>query len=101
MLVTQAYEECNITARPHNSFEDQQLCDLVQILDNQDFCPYHFIETTDTLDILDDEYEGTEHTDQPPDSNEGASCSHQAMMSSHRIQATTHIQRRSLMRVLK
>jgi hypothetical protein len=32
----QACEERNITARPHNSFEDQQMCDLlVQILDNQ------------------------------------------------------------------
>jgi hypothetical protein len=32
--------------------------------------PDNFIETTDTLGILDNEYEGTEHTDQPPDSKE-------------------------------
>jgi hypothetical protein len=64
-LAMQVYEERNITARPHNSFEDQQMCDLlVQILDNQDFFPDRFIETIDALDIL-DEYEGTEHTDQP------------------------------------
>jgi hypothetical protein len=43
---------------------------LVQILDSQDFFPDHFIETIDMLDILDDEYEGTEQTDQPPDSEE-------------------------------
>jgi hypothetical protein len=62
----QVYEECNITARPHNSFEDQQMCDLlVQILDKQDLFPDNFIETIDTLDILDNEYEGTEQTDQP------------------------------------
>jgi hypothetical protein len=70
-LAMQVYEECNITARPHNSFDDQQMCDLlVQILDNQDFFPDNFIETIDTLGILDTEYEGTEHTDQPPDSED-------------------------------
>jgi hypothetical protein len=70
-LAMKVSEERNITARPHNSFEDQQMCDLlVQILDNQDFFPDRFIETTDTLDILDNEYEGTEQTDQPPDSEE-------------------------------
>jgi hypothetical protein len=70
-LAMQVYEERNITARPHSSFEDQQMCDLlVQILDNQDFFPDIFIGTIDTLDILDNEYEGTEHTDQPPDSEE-------------------------------
>jgi hypothetical protein len=42
----------------------------VQILDNQDFFPDLFIETFDTLSILDNEYEGTEQTDQPPDSEE-------------------------------
>jgi hypothetical protein len=63
-------EERNITARPHNSFEDQQMCDIVQILDNQDFFPDRFFETIDTLDILDNEYEGTEQTDQPPDLEE-------------------------------
>jgi hypothetical protein len=67
-LAMQVYEERNITARPHNSFKDQQMCDLVQILDNQDFFPDNVIETIDTLGILDNEYEGTEHTDQPPDS---------------------------------
>jgi hypothetical protein len=47
------------------------MCDLlVHILDNQDFFPDRFIETTDTLDILDNEYEGTEQTDQPPDSED-------------------------------
>jgi hypothetical protein len=47
------------------------MCDfLVQILDNQDLFPDNFIETIDTLDILDHEYEGTEQTDQPPDSEE-------------------------------
>jgi hypothetical protein len=50
-LAMQFYEERNITARPHNSFEDEQMCDLlVQILDNQDFFPVNFIETIDTLD---------------------------------------------------
>jgi hypothetical protein len=50
--------------------EDQQMCALlVQILDNQDFSPDHVIETTNTLDIL-DEYKSTEHTDQLPDSEE-------------------------------
>jgi hypothetical protein len=52
-LAVYVYEERNITARPHNSFEDQQMCDLVQMLDNQDFFPDLFIETTDTPDILD------------------------------------------------
>jgi hypothetical protein len=67
----QVYEERNITARPHKSFEDQQMCDLlVQILDNQDFFPDNFIKTIDTLDILDNEYEGTGKTDQPPDSED-------------------------------
>jgi hypothetical protein len=52
------------------------MCDLlVQILDNQDFFPDNLIEITDTLDILDNEYEGIEHTDQPPDSEEDASVS--------------------------
>jgi hypothetical protein len=37
----------------YNSFEDQKMCDLVQILDNLDFCPDHFIETIHTLDVLD------------------------------------------------
>jgi hypothetical protein len=70
-LAMQVYEEHNITARPHNSFEDQQMCDLlVQILDNQDFFPDVFIETIGTLDILDHEYEGPERIDQPPDSEE-------------------------------
>jgi hypothetical protein len=70
-LEMQVYKERNITARPHNSFEDQKMCDLlVQILDNQDFFPDNLIETIDTLDILDNEYEGTEQTDQPPDSEE-------------------------------
>jgi hypothetical protein len=33
-LAVQVYEERNVTARPHNSFEDQQMCDLLlQILD--------------------------------------------------------------------
>jgi hypothetical protein len=67
----QVYEERNIPARPHSSFEDQQMCDLlVQILGNQDFFPDNFIETIDTLDILDNEYEGTEQTDQLPDSED-------------------------------
>jgi hypothetical protein len=45
-LAIQVCEERNITARPHNSFEDQQMCDLpVQILDNQDFFPDNLIET--------------------------------------------------------
>jgi hypothetical protein len=93
----QVYEEHNITARPHNSLDDQQMCDLlVQILDNEEFCPDNFIETI-MLDILDDEYEGNEHTDQPPDSKEGVPVSHQMMTSSHHI----HIQRRGLLRVLK
>jgi hypothetical protein len=70
-LAMQVYEERSITARPHNSFEDQQMCDLlVQMLGNQDFFPDLFIETIDTLGILDNEYEGTEQTDQPPDSEE-------------------------------
>jgi hypothetical protein len=70
-LAMQVYEERNITARPYNSFEDQQMCDLlVQILDNQDFFPDLFIETIDALDILDNEYEDTEQTDQPPDIEE-------------------------------
>jgi hypothetical protein len=70
-LVMQVYEERNITARPHDSFENKQMCDLlVQILDNQDLFPDNFIETNDTLDILDNEYEGTEQTDQPPDSED-------------------------------
>jgi hypothetical protein len=47
------------------------MCDLlVQILDNQDFFPDNFIETIDTLDILDNEYEYTEQTDQLPDSED-------------------------------
>jgi hypothetical protein len=34
-LAMQVSEELNITARPHSSFEDQQMCDLhVQILGN-------------------------------------------------------------------
>jgi hypothetical protein len=34
----QVYKERNITARPQNSFEDQQMCDLLmQIMDDQDF----------------------------------------------------------------
>jgi hypothetical protein len=72
LLAMQVYEERNISARLHNSFEDQQMCDLlVQILDNQDFFPDNFIETTDTLDIfLDNEYEGTEQNDQLPDSED-------------------------------
>jgi hypothetical protein len=40
------------------------------MLDNQDFFPDNFTETTDTLDILDNEYDGTEQTDQPPDSED-------------------------------
>jgi hypothetical protein len=51
------------------------MCGLVQILDNQDFFPDYFIETIDTLGTLDNEYEGTEHTDQPPDSEEDVSVS--------------------------
>jgi hypothetical protein len=42
----------------------------VKILGNQDFFPNHLIETNDTLEILDNEYEGTEKTDQLPDSKE-------------------------------
>jgi hypothetical protein len=99
----QVYEERNITTRPHNSFEDQQMCDLlVQILDNQDFFLDNFIETFDTLFILDNEYEGTEHTDQPPDSEEDyQSVGHQVMTNSHRIQATTQVRGRGLTRMLK
>jgi hypothetical protein len=66
----QVYEERNITTRPHNSLEDQQMCDLVQILDNQDFFPDNFIETIDMLDVLDNEYEGTEQTGQLRDSED-------------------------------
>jgi hypothetical protein len=46
------------------------MCDLEQILDNQDSFPDLFIEMNDMLGILDNEYEGTEQTDQPPDSEE-------------------------------
>jgi hypothetical protein len=64
-LAMQVYEERNVTARPHNSFEDQQMCDLVKMLDNQYFFPDNVIGTIDTLGILDSEYEGTEQTYQP------------------------------------
>jgi hypothetical protein len=90
LLAMQVYEERNITVRPHNSFEDQQMCDLVQIFDYQDFFLDLFIETIETLDILDDEYEGTEQTDQPPDSEEDVPVSRPSSDDEHySIQVTT------------
>jgi hypothetical protein len=70
-LAMQVYEERNITDRPHNSFQDQQMCDLlVQIFDNQVSFPDNFIETINMLYNLDYTHEITEHTDEPPDSEE-------------------------------
>jgi hypothetical protein len=60
----------------------------VKILGNQDFFPDHLIETNDMLEILDNEYEGTEKTDQLTAKKAYHSLSHQAMISSHHIQAT-------------
>jgi hypothetical protein len=68
----QVYEDSNITASLHYSFEDQKMCDLiVQLIDNHNYAADHLIKTTDTLDILQDEFEGTEDADLPSD-NEGS-----------------------------
>jgi hypothetical protein len=50
------------------------MCDLVQIVGSQDFFPDHFIKTTDTLDILGNEYEDNEQTDQLPDNEDIPVC---------------------------
>jgi hypothetical protein len=90
-LALQVYEERNITARPHNSIEDQQMCDLlVQMLDNQDSFPVNFIETTDTQVILDNEYEGTEHSDQPPDSEDDIPVSRSSSDDEHLSDSSYH-----------
>jgi hypothetical protein len=71
LLAIFVYEERSIIARPHKSFDDQQICGrLVQILNNQHFVSGHFSETIDTPDTVDNEYEGTEQTNQPPDSED-------------------------------
>jgi hypothetical protein len=92
----QTNEECNITVRL-----DQQMYEpLVQILDNQKFCPDHFIKTIDMLDILDDMkilHTLISHLTVKV----YQTVVHQAMTSSHHIHATTHVQKRGPMRVLK
>ncbi len=71
-LAMQVYEDRNITASLHYSFGDQQMCDLiVQLIDNHNYAADHLIKTTDTLDILEDEFEGTEDADLSSD-NEGS-----------------------------
>jgi hypothetical protein len=78
------------------------MCDLlVQILDNQDFFPDNLIETINTLDILDNEYEGTEHTDQPPDSEEDKPVSRPSSEQSSHSSYHPKVQRRGQRIMLK